>query len=500
MNGKIFHGMDGNMSKAGTDLMHGIRRRLRAAVTGVALALAAPLAMAAFAGMAPTAAKAAPMQKFLRIGLNKSVVIRLPMDAQDILIGDDRIVRAVIRSRRVAYIFARKLGQTNIFFLDSEGRQVLALDVEVSKDVKALQELLRRTLPESRISVDMIGDKVVLRGTARSTEEAARAMELAARFAGGDGNVVNAMTVAGKSQVTIKVRIAEVQRTVAKQFGINWKKILDTSEFTAEVLMANPFSVGQALGTSIGSSNATLRSLGLYSPGVGITNKSGTTAAVLRLLERDGLVRVLAEPTLTAMSGEEASFLVGGEIPLPTGYDVQTGTVTYSMTPFGILLDFKPVVHSRNRITLKVKTEVSDVSSRYSQVIGTVAIPGLEKRKAETTVEMPSGGTLAIGGLIKDQTKQSVDGIPGIKNLPILGSLFRSRDFLRDQSELVVFVTPYLVKPVAERKLRTPIDGFNVANDAQAILLGRMHRVYGAPAGPKGGTRVYHGDVGFIVE
>ncbi len=488
------------MSKKFDRIESRIRHRLRTAVMGMALALAAPVAVwGVFGGMAERA-EAAAMQKYLRIGLNKSVVIRLPQDAQDVLVGDDRIVKAVLRSRRVVYLFARKMGQTNIFFLDAAGRQVLALDVEVSRDVKALQELLRRSLPDARIQVDMIGDKIVLRGTARSTDEAVRALKLAESFAGGQGQVVNAITIGGKQQVTLKVRIAEVQRSLAKQFGINWRKILETSEFTAEVLMANPFSVGQSLGSNLVSSNPTLRALGLSSPGFGITNASGSTAAVLRVLERDGLMRVLAEPTLTAMSGEEASFLVGGEIPLPTGYDVQTGTVTYAMKPFGILLDFKPLVHSRNRITLKVKTEVSEISSRYTQSIGNISIPGLDKRKAETTVEMPSGGTLAIGGLIKDHTRQTVDGVPGLKNLPILGALFRSRDFLRDQTELVVFVTPYLVRPVAERKLRTPIDGLNVANDAQAILLGRMHRVYGAPTGPKGGTRVYHGDVGFIVE
>ncbi len=488
------------MSKKCNRIESRIRHRLRAAVTGIALALAAPLAVGLVLGGGAERAEAAAMQKYLRIGLNKSVVIRLPRDAQDILVGDDRIVKAVLRSRRVVYLFARKMGQTNIFFLDADGRQVLALDVEVSRDVKALQELIRRSMPETRIVVDMAGDKVVLRGTANSTEEAARAVKLAESFAGGQGQVVNAITIAGKQQVTLKVRIAEVQRTLAKQFGINWQKIINTSEFTAEVLMANPFSIGQSLGTNLVSANPTLRSLGLSSPGFGIANSSGTTAAVLRVLERDGLVRVLAEPTLTAMSGEEASFMVGGEIPLPTGYDVQTGTVTYSMTPFGILLDFKPLVHSRNRITLKVKTEVSDVGSNYTQAIGNISIPSLDKRKAETTVEMPSGGTLAIGGLIKDNTRQAVDGIPGLKNLPILGTLFRSRDFRRDQTELVVFVTPYLVRPVAERKLRSPVDGLNVANDAQAILLGRMHRVYGAPTGPKGETRVYHGDVGFIVE
>ena len=476
------------------------RRHLRCALAGIAVAMAVPLAVSTIVQGMSTPAMAAPMQKYLRIGVNKSVVLRLPKNVQDVLIGDDRIVNVVIRTKRVAYIFARRMGETNIFFLDEQGRQVLALDIEVTKDVKALQELLRRSMPDAKVSVDVMNGRVILRGEVRSAEEAARVVKLAESFAGGRWGVVNALTIGGKQQVTLKVRIAEVQRSLAKQFGINWRKVLKAGEFTAEVLVANPFSVGQSLGTGIRGLTPPLNDLGFAGPGFGITNASGKTAAVLRILERDGLIRVLAEPTLTAMSGEKASFLVGGEVPLPTGYDTQTGIVPYEMRPFGILLDFQPIVHSRNRITLKVNTEVSDISSRYTTVVGNIAIPGLDKRRASTTVEMPSGGTLAIGGLIKDSTRQAVDGIPGLKNLPILGSLFRSRDFLRDQTELVVFVTPYLVRPVAERKLRTPIDGLNVANDAQAILLGRMHRVYGAPTGPKGGTRVYHGDVGFIVE
>ncbi|HHN73014.1 MAG TPA: type II and III secretion system protein family protein [Thermopetrobacter sp.] len=478
---------------------NGLWRCIRVAATGMAMVLA-PLAATAVMTSHATVAEAAGMQKFLRIGLNKSVIIRLPRNASDVLIGDDRIVKAVIRSKRVAYIFGREMGQTNIFFLDTQGRQILALDVEVSKDVSALQQLLRRSMPKARIKVDMVGDKIVLRGTARDPAEAKRAVDLAARFARDPRNVVNAITISGKEQVTLKVKIAEVQRTVAKQFGINWQRIIENSDFRIDVLMANPFSLGQVLGTGLTSSNSTLSNLGLTAPGIGGTSASGKTAAVLRALERDGIVRLLAEPTLTAISGEAANFLVGGEVPLPTGYDLNTGTVTYAMKPFGVALGFTPIVHSPGRISLKIKTEVSEVSTRFAQSLGGITIPGLEKRSAQTTVEVPSGGTLAIGGLIKDQTKQNIDGVPGVKNLPILGALFRSRDYLRDQTELVIFVTPYLVKPVSEKKLRTPLDGLNVATDGDTIFMGRLHRVYGAPSGPKGGSRVYHGDVGFIVE
>ncbi len=477
-------------------LVNAMRRLMRASVAGFAL-VAVPVAVMSASGLGTKTAQAASQEKYLRMGVGKSVVLRLPRPASEILVGNDKIVRTVLRTKRTVYLFGLANGQTNIFFLDENGRQILALNVEVSQNVKALQRLLQRALPGSAIVADMVGKQLVLRGEARSPEEAKKAMDLASKFS---GNVVNAMTIAGRDQVTIKVRIAEVQRSVAKQYGINWHKLLEAGDFTTQVIMANPFSLGQALGSTVVSRINPLDKLGLAGPGVGITNSSGKTAAVLRAMERDGLVRTLAEPTLTAVSGEEAKFLAGGEIPMPTGYDPDTKQVTYSMREIGVTLSFKPVVRSASNIRLKIKTEVSEVSSRYTQRLGEVSYPGLEKRSAETTVEIPSGGTLAIGGLIHDVTKSSIDGVPGLKNLPVLGALFRSNDFLTNQTELVIFATPYIVKPVSEKKLRTPIDGLALPSDAQMVLFGRLQRVYGAPTGPKGSGRVYHGDVGFIVE
>jgi pilus assembly protein CpaC len=215
-------------------------------------------------------------------------------------------------------------------------------------------------------------------------------------------------------------------------------------------------------------------------------------------MESDGLLRTLAEPTLTAISGETANFLAGGEFPVPVGTDSDNG-ITIEFKKFGVGLGFTPLVMSEGRISLKISTEVSEPSNEVDVKLGLgVEVPGLSVRRAETTVELPSGGSIAMAGLIKDTTRVEFNGTPYLKNLPILGVLFRSRDFQQGQSELVVIVTPYIVDPVNEEQLAMPTDGLVNANERQAILFGRLNRIYGRPGKRPAGT--YHGNVGYIVE
>ncbi len=480
-------------------------RMLRASVIALAMATAMVATGTVIGAAGISSAEAATAKKrFLRLGQGKSIVVRLPRGATDILIGDPKIVDAVIRSKKMIYIFAKEQGETNIFFLDKGGNPILSLDVEVAKDPVSLQKIINRALPKSHIKVEMMGDTLILSGVARTASEAEKALKLAQQFMSeskgfarllgfrfsGSTRVVNAMTIAGKDQVMLKMRIAEVQRSVVKQLGIDTElAIRNLGNFSASALLSFPYS----LGNSIGNSAATFAYNG---------NKVSSTS-ILRAMERDGLMRMLAEPTLTAISGQNAKFFAGGEIPTVSSCSTdQTTTVCkYTMKKFGVMLNFKPVVLSKGRISLKVKTEVTDVSSRYTIPLeNNQSLPGFERRSTETTVEIPSGGTLVIGGLIKETTKQNISGIPGLKNLPILGQLFRSRDFQSDQTELVIMITPYIVNPVNEKKLRTPVDRLNIASDPQTIFLGRLHRVYGAPDGGKGGALTYHGDVGFIIE
>ncbi|QIG48834.1 type II and III secretion system protein family protein [Nordella sp. HKS 07] len=420
--------------------------------------------------------------RLVRIGLNKSIVIKLPGEARDVLVGNPDIVDAVVRTKNTAYLFARAIGQTNIFFFDANGQQILALDLEVTQDKAALQKLVRRTIPGSRIVVDTIGDNVVLSGTAKSPADAKLAFDLAVRFTGDEKKVISSIGVLGKEQVMLKVRIAEVQRNVLKQFGINTTAIFSIGKFAFDLANINPFT------------SAPISLLGGY--GAGWSSGGDSVDVFVRAMERDGLLRTLAEPTLTAVSGEAANFLAGGEFPIPVAQD--NDTITVEFKKFGVGLGFTPLVLSEGRISLKISTEVSEISNDISVTVDRITVPGLSVRRAETTVELPSGGSLAMAGLIKDSARADITGTPGLKNLPILGALFRSRDFQQNQTELVVIVTPYVVNPVNEQQLAMPTDGLKNATDKQAILFGRLNKIYGTPG--KGPNGVYHGNVGYIVE
>jgi len=432
--------------------------------------------------------------RFVRIGLNKSVVIKLPANARDVLVGNPDIVDAVIRTKNTAYLFARAVGQTNVFFFDANGRQILGLDLEVAQDMAALQNLIRRTIPGSKITVDTINDNIVLGGTAANPAEAKTALDLATKFAGDEKKVMSTIAVTGKEQVMLRVQVAEVQRTVLKQFGINWQAMFDIGKFAFNLASINPLSGGQGL----------LSPLGGYAGSY--QNGSTSVDAVIRAMERDGLLKVLAEPTLTAISGESAKFLAGGEFPVPVPQDNGNTTIEYKQ--FGVGLGFTPVVMTEGRISLSIETEVSDIDNQNSVTVRTnadedgqrtsLAVPGLRVRRANTTIELPSGGSMMLAGLISEQTRQNIDGTPGLKSIPVLGALFRSRDYIQNQTELVVIVTPYVVDPVSKKQLNTPLDRLNVATDSQTILLGRLNKIYGAPGNNPNG--VYHGQVGFIVE
>jgi pilus assembly protein CpaC len=425
---------------------------------------------------------------FVRIGLNKSIVIRLPAEAHDVIVGNPEIVDAVVRSKNTAYLFARTIGQTNIFFFDKDGQQILNLDLEVAIDVTALRNLLHRSIPGTKITVDTVNNSVVLGGTAPNAAEAKFAEDITSKFltrevdkAAGSG-FVNTIKITGEDQVMLKVRIVEVQRDVLKQFGVDLQALLSVGKFA--INLASLTQVGGVIPAITPNTGYK----GVY------TNGANSVSGIIRAMEQDGVLKTLAEPNLTSVSGQPAKFHAGGEIP----YRTCTGTgvdsdCTVTFRDFGVSLGFTPVVLSEGRINLKISTEVSELSSRS---IGD--LPILDSRSTETVIELPSGGSMMLAGLIKDTTRQLVDGTPGLKKLPVLGALFRSRDYKNNQTELVVIVTPYLVGSVAERQLSTPIDRLNTPTDRQTILLGRLNKVYGtAGQNPDG---VYHGNVGFIVE
>lgn len=422
--------------------------------------------------------------RVVRLSVNKSAVVRLPAIAKDVLIGNPGVVDAVIRSSNIAYLFARAPGQTNIFFFDASGRQISSLDIEVTRDPSALQRLITRSLPDSNIKVDAVGESLILSGIAKNGEAAAQAVDLAGKVTGDPKLVVSAMTIAGKEQVMLKVRVAEMQRSLLKQLGLDSDFSVSSSKLPIRLITSNPFANAAATGSSL--------TFGL---------QSGTSSieATLKALEKQGLLRTLAEPTLTAITGESAKFLAGGEYPVPTSS--KNGEVQVNFKSFGVGLGFTPVVLSEGRISLKISTEVSELTNEGAVSLGVsgLSIPGLKVRRAETAVEMPSGGSMVMAGLIQDSQKQEIKGMTGLKDIPVLGQLFRSRDFQTSQTELVVIVTPYVVEPVAARELATPIDTLAPPSSAEANFFGHLNRVYGQ-SGAQGTQARWRGQIGYIVE
>jgi pilus assembly protein CpaC len=505
---------------------------------GAATLLAALTAVVALLIIAPASA-GADDSRFVRLGLNKSMVIRLPTATRDVLLGNPAIVDAVVRTQNTAYLFAKSVGQTNAFFFDAEGRQILSLDIEVALDGKALQKLISRAIPGSRITVDTVNSNVILGGTAANAAEARKAVDLATAFVNGSsggstggsagaaaaggatasaaggssgggsgggntGNIINNIVIIGKEQVMLRVRVAELQRDVLKQFGIDTRALFSSGGLTVGFLNVNPFTINDSLN---GGLQTVANPLMGGVPGTGpVTAATGLGSSfvgngvqiddLIKAYERDGLIRTLAEPTLTAISGENAKFLAGGEFPIPVAQDNDRTTIEFK--PFGVGLGFTPVVMSEGRISMRITSEVSETTPENAIRTDRLTIPGLKVRRAETTVELPSGGSMVMAGMIQERTKQDLNGIPGVKDLPVLGALFRSRDYLSNETELVVIVTPFIVAPVNENKLTTPLDTLNLASDRQTILWGRLNRMYGVQGG--GAKGVYQGNVGFIVE
>ena len=449
---------------------------------------------------APAVTGSIPVRtRFLPLGIGKSVVVDLPRDVKDVLVADPKIANAVIRSPQRAYIIGAGVGQTNVVFFDAEGQQVSSYDIAVKRDLNGIRVALRQILPG--VQIEGVGEGVVLTGSVSSPVEAQQAGDIAARLVGNPDKVVNSIVVRSRDQVMLKVHVAEVRRDIVKQMGIDLSASMNYGTAVVNFNNANPFT---ANGAPLVSGNAFSAS--------SILKGLPTVTATIRAMENAGVVHTLAEPNLTAISGEAATFIAGGEFPIPGGYScdptthVCTTQITYKK--FGISLNFTPVVLSEGRISLRVMTEVSELSNdnaiTVSQALtanttNSIVIPSIRTRRAETTLEIPSGGSMAMAGLIQQQTKQAINGLPGLDQVPVLGQLFRSQDYVNNETELMVLVTPYVVRAVAQKELSRPNDGFAPASDSQSALLARINRIYGVAARvePIGG---YQGSFGFIID
>ncbi|MBA8877289.1 type II and III secretion system protein family protein [Phyllobacterium myrsinacearum] len=472
--------------------------------------------------------------KTINLSLNKSLVVDLPADAYDILVANPSVADAVTRTARRIYLFGKQVGQTNIFVFGPNGEQLASFDLVIERDVAGLEGSLKKYIPDSDIKVELLNDNVILTGTVQTPLDAKRATDLATLLVtGGEATtgqysqnavssgkgtsvvigdseeqrqkskIVNLIQIAGEDQVTLKVTVAEVSRTVMKQLGVN---LIGSTK--SDGILFSSENIASLVGKSLSTSGASIP----------LSIGSATIDSYINAMEAAGVMKTLAEPSLTAISGEQATFKVGGEYNLITGQTVSENSKTgverssydISKVEYGIGLEFVPIVLSPGRISLKVRTSVSEptMEGSISLSAGSDGLSGrstapstnlisLRKRLADTTVELPSGGSMMIAGLMRDENRAAISGLPGMSKIPILGTLFRSREFVRNESELVIIITPYLVRPVARTALARPDDNLNPADDASGMFLGKVNRVYGtkAAAAPTGR---YEGVVGYI--
>jgi pilus assembly protein CpaC len=460
--------------------------------------------------------------------VGRSAIVDLPVDARDVLVSNPTVAEAVLRTPRRIFVLGMKSGVTDAMFFDAAGHRILGLSIRVEQNTSGLGDTINRILPGSQVHVEAINDSVILSGMVANAADADKAVQIAKAVTGRPEQVLNMLSIAGQDQVTLKVRILEVDRSVIKQLGFNWNAIIGQAGSTQFLLStAATYGVNGALlgGLTSGltQNTTTQPEVNVYNPVTGQTTPqvcttcpTATTQTTsgskginqatgnIQAFEQVGLIRTLAEPNLTAVSGESAKFLVGGEFPVPTSETV-AGQVSVDFKDFGVGLGFTPVVLSGGRISLKLSTEVSELSNQGSFDLSTGAggptlvIPSLTVRRAETTVELPSGGAMMIAGLLQDKSSQDLAGIPGAMDVPILGSLFRSRDYQAGQTELVIIVTPYIVKPSNPSDLQTPLDHLQIANEIDTVLLGKLNKTYKhAPDATAG--RTYQGPYGYVVE
>jgi pilus assembly protein CpaC len=438
----------------------------------------------------------APGGQTMTLDLGKSDVVHLARPARDVLVASPTIADVVLRTADTAFVVGRKVGETNVHFFDAEGRQIEELDVTVTFDSSAVTAALRRALPNETVTVSTANQSIVLSGSVATPAELENVQQVVRQFVADEKAIVNLIKVHDDNQVLLRVRVTEMQRNTVKELGI-------TPGFPAplqfSLLSGATFVFGgtpQTLGTA---------PFGALSYGSGASPFAGASAlpsknfqALIQALEQNGMVKTLAEPNLTAVSGETASFLVGGKFFIPqvsgVGASAQISAVPF---PFGIQLTFTPVVLSSGLISLRIATNVSEPTTGSTTVNGTV-LPNLSERSATTTVELPSGGSIAMAGLLQDDLNNSISGLPGIMSVPILGALFSSKQFQHNETDLVIAVTAFQIKAADPNAIAFPSDGFGPASDFNMYFLGRLNATYTKPTPDQ--PRQPKGPFGFILE
>ncbi|MEI8393408.1 MAG: type II and III secretion system protein family protein [Rhodospirillaceae bacterium] len=449
--------------------------------------------------------------------VTKARQFTMPKDVRDVVVADPAIADVLIKTPRLIYMIGNKVGYTNAIFLDVNGNQVAKLDVRVERDLAALRAAIASLVPEADVKVAPLNQDLVVSGDVPTARAADDVRGLARHFVEKDENLVNMMKVTGSQQVVIRIKVAEVKRTITKRLGFDLFVQDRGFSFGAGSATGNTFINRFGSATNVGSHDVSTLERWLLGPNGGSNAlAAGTTAggrglsaasgfsrlmATIEALEEHGMVKTLAEPNLTALSGEPAKFVAGGKFPIPSGID-NNGNISFDYRDFGVSLSFTPIVLTNGRISLRISTEVSEIADELSQNVQGVVIRGLNTRSAQTTVEIPSGGSLMLGGLLRDDDRNATRGLPGLKDLPILGALFRSNDYVNSQSELVVIASPFIVRPATTAAMTAPTDGMVMPNDVDMYFKNALYARYGVGTKPeniRAGTSGPEKDVGYIM-
>ncbi len=432
--------------------------------------------------------------------VGKAEIVDIDGNVSDIMVADPDIIDVVALQSNRMYIVGAKVGNTNVIAVDADGNIVKRLNIHVRVDERTLEETMRELFPDEDIRARTVNNQVILLGRVSDPMIAGQVRDLALRFVGDEKNLVNLVKVSGDMQVMLKVRVMEASRAVLKELGVE-SHANGGNGTTGLFNNTTPNTLGGGVSSVLGTTAQT----GLTTDPFGVgrliydtgINGIGFTEILVNALEQDKLINILAEPNLTAISGEEASFLAGGEFPLPMGRD-NNGNVVFEMKPFGVSLNFRPTVLNDKRISLQLKTEVSSLDPEGGITIDSITVPGLDVRRAETIVELNSGGSLMIAGMLKSETVKGVSGLPNARRLPIIGNLISSDSFNREETELLIIVTPYIVRPIPQQK---DVEAVHVADHPSApledLFVNNLKVVYGTrfpvvPSGP--------GRLGYLLE
>jgi pilus assembly protein CpaC len=410
-----------------------------------------------------------PGSETLAIQLNKGTLLRLKRPAKQVFVANPEIADVSVKSETIIYVFGKDQGETTIYALDENDQTIFSSDIFVVQNLAPLQSALKKMLPDSYVSAALLGNMVVLEGNVASPDKAAMAERLARSLAGTE-DIINNIAVQQPTQVNLRVRIAEVSRSVLKQIGFNWQVTGATGDFGFGLfqgrdvfnVIPDPTAPGQFIRNFLPGEAPALAG-SLATGGLDLNY-------LIDALDNEGFVSVLAEPNLTALTGESANFLAGGEFPVPVPAD--NGQIGIQFREFGVRLEFEPTVLNSGRISMRVQPEVSDLSTAGAITLSGIQVPAITTRRAETTVELGSGQSFAIAGLIENNITQDATKIPGLGDIPILGALFRSDEFRHDETELLIVVTPYIVRPVSNRQLALPTDGYIAPDDMDRFLNG----------------------------